>query len=110
MIYRQRTVVSILMRLGLTANYSGFHYILYAASLLLDDPERLQCIMKQVYFEVADKYNTSAKCVERNIRTVAVAAWHRNPDLLSEMADHTLTKAPSNSELLSILVTYILYC
>ena len=97
-----------LIKLGLTANYTGFYPAAYAIVLSLRDPTILQCVTKLVYPNVAQVFHTSAKCVERNIRTLTKRAWQNNSDMLNKIAGHTLSKAPSNSEMLAIITAHIL--
>lgn len=97
-----------LIKLGLTANYTGFYHAAYAIALSLSDPTILQCITKQVYPNVAQAFNTDIKCIERNIRTLTKRVWENNADLLNDIAGHALSKAPSNSEMLAIITTHIL--
>ncbi len=99
-------IVRTLCRLGITANYSGFHYTRYAVELAVNDPERLQLVTKWLYPDVAKKYGTNVDSVRKNIAKVCSIAWARNPQLLSEMAMHELKKKPGTSEFLAILAVY----
>ena len=95
----------LLHRLGVTENYTGFSYTVYAIQLSISQPNRLCLITKQLYPDVAKHYGTTWEAVERNIRTVASVAWANNPLLLSELAGHTLTSRPHNASFLSILAS-----
>ena len=103
-----KTAITALTKLGLTANYTGFYPAAYAITLSLHDPTVLQCVSKLIYPDVARAFHTDVKCVERNIRTLTKRAWKTNAALLSDIAGYTLSKAPSNSEMLAIITTYIL--
>ena len=100
-------IIKTLSRLGLTANYVGFYYAAEALSLSLQDHSRLHYVSKLVYPDIAKHFHTSIACVERDLRTIVAKAWANNPALLSEMANHALTKAPTNGEFLAIITTYI---
>ena len=60
----------LLHRLGATANYTGFSYLVRALQLCAEEPERLLLVTKWLYPDVAKQYGTNWKAVERNIRTV----------------------------------------
>ena len=96
-------VRALLCRLGGTANYAGFAQTAYAVSLAAGQPERLLLVTKWLYPDVARHFGTTWRCVERNIRTAAAAAWERNPQLLSELAGCELARKPTNAQFLAIL-------
>lgn len=100
-------IISILCRLGITANYDGFYQTAYAVKLASEDPVRLQLVTKWLYPDVAVKFNTTSDHVRKNIAKVCDIAWKRNPELLSEMAMHQLKKKPGTGEFLAILVINI---
>ena len=60
----------LLYRLGATANYTGFSYLVRALQLCAEEPERLLLVTKWLYPDVAKQYGTNWKAVERDIRTV----------------------------------------
>lgn len=93
----------ILMRLGVTANYKGYFYILSALELCLADRENLQMMTKYVYPKVAKRYNTNWQAVERSIRTVGKIAWTHDRAFLEELARSPLRQRPGNAKLLAIL-------
>ena len=75
----------LLHRLGATANYTGFSYLVRALQLCAEEPERLLLVTKWLYPDVAKQYGTNWKAVERNIRTpgtlpkAVYGATARNP-------------------------------
>lgn len=100
-------IYNTLYRLGITAKYRGFFLTSYAIQLCTHQPERLLMVTKWLYPEVAKQYHTKWSCVERNIRTVSNLAWLNNRAYLEELAYRPLTKKPTPSEFLGILVSYI---
>lgn len=76
--------------------------------MALSDMENLLFITKSIYPEVAKRYHTSAKNVERNIRTVVGVAWDSNPELLIRLANRDLHEKPTSTEFIAILATSIL--
>lgn len=100
-------IYDLLYQLGIIANYTGFFYTSYAILLIVENPERILLITKRLYPEVAKKYDTNWKAVERNIRTIVSLTWERNPQLLQEFARHILLKKPTNAEFLAILAKQV---
>ena len=76
----------LLYSLGVTANYKGFLHTTYAVSLCMERQDRLLLVTKWLYPDVARRYGTNWKAVERNIRTVSRIAWIRNRVLLESLA------------------------
>lgn len=101
-------VYLLLSGLGITANYTGFFYAAQAVCLCASDMEYLLLVTKRLYPEVANCYSTSAKSVERNIRTVVDIAWECNPDFLMHLAQRNLQTKPTVTEFLAILTTSLL--
>ena len=96
-------IYNLLYRLGLTANYTGFFYLSCAVSLCLERPDRLLLVTKWLYPEVARRYQTNWKAVERNIRTAGGLIWCQNKVLLESLAGRPLLQRPRNAQLLAIL-------
>ncbi len=98
-------ICDLLYRLGVTANYTGFFHTAYAVQLCADDPERLLLVTKWVYPDVAKRYQTNWKAVERDIRKVGEVIWNADRALLEQMARRPLASKPSNAKLLAILTS-----
>ena len=98
-------IEDILLRLGITANYRGYFYLISAVELCLADRENLHLVTKYVYPKVAKLYHTNWQAVERNIRTVGRLAWTHHRAFLEELARGPLGQRPGNAKLLAILTT-----
>lgn len=98
-----QTIQQLLRSLGVSATYNGFPQTAYAVQLSIRDPDRLRLITKQIYLDVAGRYDTTWTAVERNMRTVVAAAWENDPLLLRELAGARLSHKPTNGQFLSIL-------
>lgn len=92
-----------LRRLGVTADYKGYAYTACALALCAEQPELLLLVTKNLYPQVAKRYQTTWKAVERNIRTVVGVAWQRNPELLGLMAGGPLEAKPHSVRFLAIV-------
>ena len=97
-----KVICHLLYRLGITANYTGFRYTAYAVALCVAQPGRLQLVTKWVYPEVAKRYGTNWKAVERNIRAVSGIAWEQGRPALEELVGRALPQRPYAAQLLSI--------
>ena len=100
-------VYSVLQRLGVTANYTGFFHASYSVLLAMENPQRLLLVTKWLYPEVAKRYHTTAGAVDRNIRTVVLRAWQLNQETLEQIAGYSLAKKPTSAQFISILSTYL---
>lgn len=98
-----KPIHELLLQLGITPNYTGFFFTVYAVQLCMERPQRLLMVTKWVYPDVAKHFNTNSGSVERNIRTVIDVAQRNNPQFLSTLARRPLTKKPCVSEFLGIL-------
>ena len=55
---------------GVLHHYCGYSYFEDAVFLVIEEPERLQSVQKEIYLPIAIKYRTSVSNVEKNIRTI----------------------------------------
>ena len=60
-------ICDLLYQLGISANYKGFLHTAYAVSLCVEQQDRLLLVTKWLYPDVARKYGTNWKAVERNM-------------------------------------------
>ena len=96
-----------LRAIGITPRYHGYAQAVLAIGLVLEDDARLGSVMKEVYWEVADRCGCSRYAVERNLRTISHRAWRTAPERLREIAGYPLSASPTASELIAILALYI---
>lgn len=97
----------LLRKLGITANYRGFHYISHAMYLISEDQERLLYVSKLLYPDIAKEYKTDWRAVEHSIRTVINILWKDNSDFLCFMAECQLSRRPAAGKFLAILYDFI---
>ena len=100
-------LTKLLHELGMPSHIKGYEYIREGILLLYNDPSIIGGITKELYPEIADKYNTSVSRVERAIRHAIEVSWNRgNLDLMEEVFGHSVDydKAkPTNSEFIVTL-------
>ena len=98
----QISVTKILHELGVPSHIKGNQYIREGILLLYNNPEMIGGITKELYPEIADKFNTTVSRVERAIRHAIEVSWNRGDwDLMEEIFGHSvdIDKAkPTNSE------------
>ena len=97
----------LLYNLGLSANYSGFHYITTAVKIAAAEPLSLTMVTKWLYPQVAKHCRTSWRAVEKNIRTALKIIWMRNASGLQKLSGFALDSKPSASQFISLLVYLI---
>ncbi len=96
------SVTKLLHELGVPSHIKGYQYIREGILILYNNPEIVGGITKELYPEIASKYDTSVSRVERAIRHAIEVSWNRgNLDLMEEIFGHSVDydKAkPTNSE------------
>ena len=103
----QEEVYALLHRLGLVGEHTYFFHTACALRLILENPERLCCVTKWLYPEVARHYGTTTAAVERSLRLAARLAWEREPALLEDLAGRPLPKRPTARRFLAILANHL---
>ena len=98
----QMSITKILHDLGVPSHIKGYQYIKEGIMLIYENPSMIGGITKELYPEIANKYNTTVSRVERAIRHAIEVSWNRgNWDLMEEVFGHSIDidKAkPTNSE------------
>ena len=98
----QISITKILHELGVPSHIKGYQYIREGIALLYEKPEVIGGITKELYPEIASRYETTVSRVERAIRHAIEVSWNRgNWDLMEEIFGHSvdIDKAkPTNSE------------
>lgn len=102
------TIQNTLRLLRITRCYKGFKHIAYAIHLAILNDDSLEAVTKEIYMATAEHFGCKWTAVERNIRTAVLRAWTVNPKLLCQMAGYPLTCAPTASEFIEIISSYIL--
>ena len=98
----QITVTKLLHELGVPSHIKGYQYIREGIIMLYENPNMIGGITKELYPEIASKYNTTVSRVERAIRHAIEVSWNRGDwNLMEEIFGHSvdIDKAkPTNSE------------
>jgi len=98
----QISITKILHELGIPSHIKGYQYIREGVAILYQKPEVIGGITKELYPDIASKFDTTVSRVERAIRHAIEVSWNRgNWDLMEEIFGHSvdIDKAkPTNSE------------
>lgn len=98
----QISITKMLHELGMPSHIKGYQYIREGISMIYNDPSLIGGITKELYPELAEKFDTTVSRVERAIRHAIEVSWNRgNWDYMEELFGHSvdIDKAkPTNSE------------
>ena len=98
----QISITKTLHELGVPSHIKGYQYIREGITLVYNKPDIVGGITKELYPEIAKKYDSTVSRVERAIRHAIEVSWNRgNWDLMEEIFGHSvdIDKAkPTNSE------------
>ena len=98
----QISITKMLHELGIPSHIKGYQYIREGIAVLYERPEVIGGITKELYPDIAGKFNTTVSRVERAIRHAIEVSWNRGDwDLMEEIFGHSvdIDKAkPTNSE------------
>ncbi len=104
---RAEYISSVLRKLGVGEVYAGHRLAVDATEQVLDNPDKILYVTKELYPSIAKKYGTSIYSVERNIRTVAQVAYKSNRKLLIKIMSCELSRAPNSSKFIDALAHYV---
>lgn len=106
---RLSIVQQVLWDLDMPPSYLGAHYLACAAVLAMEDWSRLTMVTKWLYPEVAERYHTTWKAVERDIRTAIRVCWARGGAAgLEKLCGRPLCAQPSPTGMIQLLCRYLL--
>ncbi len=98
----QVSITKILHELGVPSHIKGYQYIREGITVLYEHPEVIGGITKELYPDIAEKFDTTVSRVERAIRHAIEVSWNRgNWQLMEDIFGHSvdIDKAkPTNSE------------
>lgn len=98
----QISITKILHELGIPSHIKGYQYIREGISIIYNNPGTIGGITKELYPELALKFDTTVSRVERAIRHAIEVSWNRGDwDLMEDIFGHSvdIDKAkPTNSE------------
>lgn len=107
-LFNQEAILTDLLHaLGIPSHIRGYQYIRDGILLMYNSPNAISYITKEIYPELAEKYNTTPSRVERAIRHAIEVSWNRGDmDLMDEIFGNSLNlnrDKPTNAEYISTL-------
>lgn len=98
----QVSITKMLHELGIPSHIKGYQYIREAVNIIFERPEIIGGITKELYPELAKKFNTTTSRVERAIRHAIEVSWNRgNLEFMEELFGFSVDidrAKPTNSE------------
>ena len=98
----QISITKMLHELGMPSHIKGYQYIREGITMIFNDPSLIGGITKELYPDLATKFDTTVSRVERAIRHAIEVSWNRGSwDYMEELFGHSvdIDKAkPTNSE------------
>ena len=107
----QISISKTLHELGVPSHVKGYQYIREAISMVYDNPDIVGGITKELYPELATKFDTTVSRVERAIRHAIEVAFSRGRvDMIDELFGYTVSNGkgkPTNSEFIALIADRI---
>ncbi len=101
---QEAIIVNLLHKLGIPSHIRGYQYIKTGIAIVLSNQQMISYVTKEIYPEIAKKYNTTATRVERSIRHAIEVSWTRGDiNLMEEIFGNSLDinrDKPTNAEYL----------
>lgn len=107
-----RSSTYLMLRLGFQARQRGYRYLREAVLVSCQYPEMLESVTKLLYPEVAHRFDTTDKQIERAIRNSIETAWPRGNKEAMEIVFGDIYRSanerPTNTEVIEALVKNVL--
>lgn len=102
-------IENLCLRIRMPTSNLGIQYVVHAVKLVLDDPDRINRITKDLYPSIAQLFNKTDGAVERAIRHAITNVWDRgNIGELNRILGPSvcsLENKPTNGEFIGLLAT-----
>ena len=103
----KQAITTLLHSLGIPSHIKGYMYIRDGIDLMYNKPSMIGAITKELYPEIADKYDTTTSRVERAIRHAIEVSWTRGDyELMENIFGHSVDydrAKPTNSEFIATI-------
>jgi two-component system response regulator (stage 0 sporulation protein A) len=100
-------ITNVIHEIGVPAHIKGYSYLREAIAMVIEDMELLGAVTKELYPNIAKKYNTTSSRVERAIRHAIEVAWNRGKiDTIDNIFGYTVNNnkgKPTNSEFIAMV-------
>lgn len=100
-------ITNIIHEIGVPAHIKGYLYLREAIGMVVENIEYLSAVTKELYPNIAEKFNTTPSRVERAIRHAIEVAWGRGKiDTINKLFGYTVHNGkgkPTNSEFIAMV-------
>jgi len=100
-------ITNIIHEIGVPAHIKGYLYLREAITMVVDNVELLSAVTKELYPNIAKRFNTTPSRVERAIRHAIEVAWSRGKvDTINNLFGYTVNTdkgKPTNSEFVAMV-------
>lgn len=104
----EQQVERLLRSLHIGGTLHGLDYLTYAIAKTVREPGSTRYITKELYPEIAGRFDTTSSRVERVIRTAIAHSWeHTKRETLNKVAGYHLIERPTNSEFIDFSAAHI---
>ena len=100
-------IAGVFLSVGIPAHIKGYQFLREAVKMVMEDPERINRITKELYPGIARKFSTTSSKVERAIRHAIEVAWSRGRidalDQIFGVGVCSLSEKPTNGEFIALV-------
>ena len=98
------SILDLLRPLGITERYFGVRQLIQAVEMVMENPDTIHALQKEVYDVIAAQYSVSWGAVERNLRLISQKVWDTDSGYIEKLAGYPMSKRPSASQLIEIIL------
>ena len=98
------SILDLLRPLGITERYFGVRQLIQAVEMVMENPDTIHALQKEVFSEIAAQYSVSWGAIERNLRIISQRVWDMDPVYMEKLAGYPLSKRPTASQLIEIIL------
>jgi two-component system response regulator (stage 0 sporulation protein A) len=73
----EKIIAGMIKKTGITPNVAGYRYLREAVALAVKQPAMLNSVVKLIYPLLAEKHNTTVKCIDKAIRCAIDSAYKK---------------------------------
>ena len=100
-------IAGLFLTIGIPAHIKGYQFLREAVKMVMDQPDMINRITKELYPGIARRFNTTASKVERAIRHAIEVAWNRGRiEVLNQVFGVnvcSLEEKPTNGEFIALV-------
>ena len=98
------SILDLLRPLGITERYFGVRQLIQAVEMVMENPDTIHALQKEVYDVIALQYSVSWGAVERNLRLISQKARDTDSGYVEKLAGYPMSKRPTASQLIEIIL------